>query len=52
MTNTVLLGIRTFIFFICSSILLLFNNLKANDGEFYGGGGGILFPVFNDNVSV
>ena len=52
MITTVLQGIRKFIFFICSSILLLFHNLIANDGDFNGGGGGILFPVFNDNISV
>lgn len=52
MIHIVLPGIQTFIFFICSSILLLFHNLKANDSDLNGGGGGILFPVFNDNISV
>jgi len=43
MIHIVLPVIQTFIFFICSSILLLFHNLKANDSNFNGGGGEYYF---------
>jgi len=41
-----------FIFRIFISFTFCSFCVEGNDGEFYGGGGSSLFPIFNDNVSV
>ena len=37
--------------FICL-LFLVDLSLFGNDSDFYGGGGGVLFPVLNDQISV
>lgn len=52
MLITSISSIRTILYLVSIGLFCLVLNVRSNDSDFYGGGGGILFPVFNDNVSV
>jgi hypothetical protein len=52
MLITSISSIRSILYLVPIGLFCLVPNIRSNDSDFYGGGGGILFPVFNDNVSV